>query len=101
MYAMVDYNSFYCSCERLFNPALGKRPVIVLSNNDGCVVSRTDEAVSLGIAMGTPERSGCARIIFQSIILQTSMNYLKSMSHELHSIRKAYACAYLCVQKKR
>jgi DNA polymerase V len=54
MYAMVDCNSFYCSCERLFNPALGKRPVIVLSNNDGCAVSRTDEAVSLGIAMGTP-----------------------------------------------
>jgi DNA polymerase V len=55
MYAMVDCNSFYCSCERLFNPALGKRPVVVLSNNDGCAVSRTDEAVSLGIAMGTPE----------------------------------------------
>lgn len=55
MYAMVDCNSFYCSCERLFNPALEKRPVIVLSNNDGCAVSRTDEAVSLGIAMGTPE----------------------------------------------
>ena len=55
MYAMVDCNSFYCSCERLFDPALGKRPVIVLSNNDGCAVSRTDEAVSLGIAMGTPE----------------------------------------------
>lgn len=55
MYGMVDCNSFYCSCERLFDPALGKRPVIVLSNNDGCAVSRTDEAVSLGIAMGTPE----------------------------------------------
>lgn len=55
MYAMVDCNSFYCSCERLFDPALGKRPVIVLSNNDGCAISRTDEAVSLGIAMGTPE----------------------------------------------
>jgi DNA polymerase V len=55
MYAMVDCNSFYWSCERLFDPALEKRPVIVLSNNDGCAVSRTDEAVSLGIAMGTPE----------------------------------------------
>jgi DNA polymerase V len=55
MYAMVDCNSFYCSCERLFDPALEKRPVIVLSNNDGCAVSRTDEAVSLGIAMGAPE----------------------------------------------
>jgi DNA polymerase V len=55
MYAMVDCNSFYCSCERLFDPTLEKRPVIVLSNNDGCAVSRTDEAVSLGIAMGAPE----------------------------------------------
>ena len=54
MYAMVDCNSFYCSCERLFDPSLEKRPVIVLSNNDGCAISRTDEAVSLGIAMGTP-----------------------------------------------
>lgn len=55
MYAMVDCNSFYCSCERLFDPTLATRPVIVLSNNDGCAVSRTDEAKALGIEMGTPE----------------------------------------------
>jgi DNA polymerase V len=55
MYAMVDCNSFYCSCERLFNPSLERRPVIVLSNNDGCAVSRSDEAKALGIDMGTPE----------------------------------------------
>ena len=55
MFAMVDCNSFYCSCERLFDPSLERRPVIVLSNNDGCAVSRTDEAKALGIEMGTPE----------------------------------------------
>jgi DNA polymerase V len=55
MFAMVDCNAFYCSCERLFDPSLEKRPVIVLSNNDGCAVSRSEEAKALGIEMGTPE----------------------------------------------
>ena len=54
MYALVDCNNFYASCERLFNPALKKRPVVVLSNNDGCVIARSDEAKALGIVMGTP-----------------------------------------------
>src|SRR5690606_386758 len=54
MVAIVDCNSFYCSCERLFQPALQKRPVIVLSNNDGCIISRTDEARNLGIPMAGP-----------------------------------------------
>lgn len=54
MFALVDGNSFYCSCERAFNPALAGRPVVVLSNNDGCVIARTVEAKALGIAMGEP-----------------------------------------------
>ena len=52
--ALVDGNNFYVSCERVFNPALERRPVVVLSNNDGCVVSRSDEAKALGIRMGVP-----------------------------------------------
>ena len=52
MFALVDCNSFYCSCERVFQPQLEGRPVVVLSNNDGCVVSRTAEAKAHGIAMG-------------------------------------------------
>lgn len=52
--ALVDGNNFYVSCERLFNPALEGRPVVVLSNNDGCVVSRSAEAKALGIRMGVP-----------------------------------------------
>ncbi len=54
MIAIVDCNSFYCSCERVFRPDLTTKPVVVLSNNDGCVVSRTDEAVSLGVTMAVP-----------------------------------------------
>ncbi|GAB3776829.1 hypothetical protein GCM10028818_22890 [Spirosoma horti] len=54
MYALVDANSFYCSAERSFNPALEGKPVIVLSNRDGCVVARSDEAKALGIKMGQP-----------------------------------------------
>ncbi|MBC7849326.1 MAG: Y-family DNA polymerase [Chitinophagaceae bacterium] len=54
MYALVDCNNFYCSCERLFNPSLNGRPVVVLSNNDGCVIARSEEAKALGIVMGTP-----------------------------------------------
>ena len=52
--ALVDCNSFYVSCERLFNPSIIKKPVIVLSSNDGCVISRSDEAKALGIKMGEP-----------------------------------------------
>ncbi len=54
MYALVDCNNFYCSCERVFAPHLEKRPVLVLSNNDGCVVARSEEVKALGIEMGTP-----------------------------------------------
>ncbi|RYY71056.1 MAG: Y-family DNA polymerase [Chitinophagaceae bacterium] len=54
MYALVDCNNFYASCERLFDPSLKRRPVVVLSNNDGCVIARSEEAKSLGIVMGTP-----------------------------------------------
>ncbi len=53
-FALVDGNNFYVSCERLFNPALRGRPVVVLSSNDGCVISRSAEAKELGIAMGAP-----------------------------------------------
>ena len=54
MIALADCNNFYCSCERVFNPALRTTPVVVLSNNDGCVVARSNEAKALGIPMGIP-----------------------------------------------
>lgn len=54
MKAIVDCNSFYCSCERVFMPHLDNRPVVVLSNNDGCIISRSDEAKALGVGMAGP-----------------------------------------------
>lgn len=54
MYAIVDCNNFYCSCERLFKPHLDNKPVVVLSNNDGCIISRSDEAKLLGVEMAGP-----------------------------------------------
>ena len=55
MYALVDCNNFYASCERVFQPQFAGKPVVILSNNDGCVISRSDEAKAAGIAMGAPE----------------------------------------------
>ncbi len=54
MFALVDCNNFYASCERVFNPGLNNKPVVVLSNNDGCVIARSNEAKALGIPMGAP-----------------------------------------------
>ena len=55
MYALVDCNNFYASCERVFQPQLNGKPIVILSNNDGCVISRSYEAKDLGIPMGAPE----------------------------------------------
>ncbi|HIJ78410.1 MAG: Y-family DNA polymerase [Desulfobulbaceae bacterium] len=54
VFALIDCNNFYVSCERLFAPQLKARPVVVLSNNDGCIIARSEEAKALGIAMGEP-----------------------------------------------
>ena len=54
VFALIDCNAFYVSCERVFNPKLNNRPVVALSNNDGCIISRSKEAKALGIKMGVP-----------------------------------------------
>ena len=54
MYALADCNNFFVSCERVFNPSLNSLPVVVLSNNDGCAIARSNEAKALGIPMGCP-----------------------------------------------
>ena len=54
MFALADCNNFFVSCERVFRPELNGRPVIVLSNNDGCAIARSNEAKALGIKMGAP-----------------------------------------------
>ena len=72
--ALVDCNNFYVSCERLFRPDLAKVPVVVLSNNDGCVVSRSNEAKALGIKMGQPWFE-CKTLAEEHGILAMSSNY--------------------------
>jgi len=53
-FALVDCNNFYASCERVFEPKLEGKPIVVLSNNDGCIIARSNEAKALGIKMGAP-----------------------------------------------
>ena len=72
--ALVDCNSFYVSCERLFNPKIQKKPVIVLSNNDGCIISRSNEAKALGIKMGEPYFKA-KNIIIKNKVHVFSSNY--------------------------
>jgi len=54
MFALIDCNNFYASCERVFRPDLNNKPIVILSNNDGCVIARSNEAKKLGIPMGAP-----------------------------------------------
>ena len=73
-FALVDVNNFYCSCERVFQPKLEHVPMVVLSNNDGCAVARSNEVKALGVKMGTPwfKMKDLAR---QHGILAFSSNY--------------------------
>ena len=74
MIALVDVNNFYVSCERLFNPKLLNKPIVVLSNNDGCIISRSNEAKLLDIKMGTPLFK-IKNLIQSSNIIVLSSNY--------------------------
>lgn len=74
MYGLVDCNNFFASCERVFNPALRNRPVVVLSNNDGCIIARSNEAKALGIAMGTPYFKA-RHVLEQNDVAVFSSNY--------------------------
>jgi len=74
MYALADCNNFYASCERVFDPKLANKPVIVLSNNDGCVVARSQEAKQIGIQMGQPVFE-CRDIIRSHAVIIRSSNY--------------------------
>jgi len=74
IFALVDCNNFYVSCERVFNPKLNNRPVIVLSNNDGCVVARSNEAKALGIKMGVAAFE-IAGLLKKHNVIAMSSNY--------------------------
>lgn len=72
--ALVDCNNFYASCERLFQPRLRGRPVVVLSNNDGCVIARSNEAKALGIVMGDPWHLNKDKFAQHAVVVRSS-NY--------------------------
>ena len=74
MYGLVDCNNFYVSCERVFNPSLRGKPVVVLSNNDGCIIARSNEAKAIGIPMGAPLHL-YKTLIKQNKIFTYSSNY--------------------------
>lgn len=84
MFALVDCNNFYASCERVFNPALNGKPVVVLSNNDGCIIARSTEAKQLGIKMGDPAFKIADFLKAHQVIVHSS-NYVLygDMSHRV------------------
>ena len=73
-FALVDCNNFYASCERVFDPKLEREPIVVLSNNDGCVIARSNEAKSLGVKMGVPYYQVKDLLIRKSVVVKSS-NY--------------------------
>lgn len=91
-FALSDGNSFYCSCERVFEPALERTPLVVLSNNDGCAIARTSEAKALGVRMGDPWfkiRDWCRA---QGIVARSS-NYTLygDMSRRVNDVYRRFA----------
>ncbi len=87
MYALVDGNNFYASCERVFRPELNGKPIVVLSNNDGCVIARSNEAKALGIPMGAPafEYSKCFTLN-NVHVFSANFAFYGDMSHRVMSL---------------
>ena len=94
MFALADCNNFFASCERVFRPELNGRPVIVLSNNDGCAVARSNEAKALGIKMGDPYFK-IKDIVERGHVSVFSSNFALygDMSHRVHEVLKEFAPA--------
>ncbi|WP_317614920.1 Y-family DNA polymerase [Apibacter adventoris] len=104
MFALIDCNNFYASCERVFNPSLRNMPICVLSNNDGCVIARSNEAKALGIPMGAPafqyEKQFkenhvyvfSANFVLYGDLSNRVMNIVKRYSHEveIYSIDESF-----------
>ena len=106
IFVLVDCNNFYVSCERVFNPALRKKPIVVLSNNDGCIVARSNEAKALGISMASAYHCNKAVIKQNGVtVLSSNYQFYGDMSHrvmsslqmlapdmEVYSIDEAFLC---------
>ncbi|MDA3470771.1 Y-family DNA polymerase [Acinetobacter baumannii] len=94
VFFLIDVNNMYVSCERVFDPSLNDKPVIVLSNNDGCAVARSNEAKSLNIKMGVPLFQ-IKDIVQQHNVIVLSSNYAMyaEMSRRFHKILSSYVTA--------
>src|SRR5690606_40567495 len=96
MFALVDGNNFYASCERVFNPALNNKPLVVLSNNDGCVIARSNEAKLLGIPMGAPAFEYQKLFDQNNVVVKSS----DRKSTRLNSSHVKISYAVFCLKKK-
>ena len=92
MFALVDCNNFYASCERVFNPYWNNRPVVVLSNNDGCVIARSNEAKQIGIKMGVPAYQIKTEIEQYNIgVFSSNYTLYGDMSNRVMSMLSSYS----------
>ncbi len=90
-YALIDCNNFYASCERVFNPELTHRPLVILSNNDGCVIARSEEAKAVGVAMGAPLfkiKALCRK--FNIVVLSSNYALYGDMSGRVMSLIQSF-----------
>ena len=91
MYALVDCNNFYASCERVFQPQLIGKPIVILSNNDGCIISRSYEAKALGIPMGAPEFKVRNELIQKKVhVFSSNYALYGDLSNRVMKILEAY-----------
>ena len=91
MFALVDCNNFYASCERVFNPNLQHKPIVILSNNDGCIIARSDEAKKLGIPMGAPIFKYRTLIVNHNVkVFSSNYSLYGDMSSRVMSILKQF-----------
>jgi DNA polymerase V len=91
MIALIDVNNFYASCEKMFNPLLKNRPVVVLSNNDGCAIARSDEAKALGIEMGSPAFMIQDKLAkHNAAVFSSNYTLYGSMSNRVMTILKSF-----------
>lgn len=92
LYALVDCNNFYASCERIFNPKLAGKPVVILSNNDGCIIARSNEAKALGVPMGAPIHMWQHLIDrYNMFVFSSNFTLYGDISHRVMTILKEYS----------
>ena len=94
MYGLADCNNFYASCERMFAPDLNGRPVVVLSNNDGCIIARSDEAKALGLKMGDAYFQQAAFLRQNNVaVFSSNLELYGDMSTRVMNTLKSYSPA--------